>query len=179
VAVAFVLSGCALGPDYRRPELPAPAVYRDQSAESASIADLPWFEVFRDEALQVLVREALESNRDLLAAAARVEQSRELAAVQRSELFPQLAYEGDARREDNAQFGSPIGTDGVQSHYLGFLEAFWEIDLWGRIRRASEAARAEMLASEAFRRGVVLSLVTGVAQAYFELRELDLELAIT
>jgi multidrug efflux system outer membrane protein len=154
-------------------------VYRDQLAESASIADLPWFELFEDASLQSLIRESLEHNRDLLAAAARVEQARDLAAVTRSELFPQTSYEGDALRERDAVFGAPTRDSGTQSNYLGLLSAFWEIDVWGRIRRSSEAARAEMLAGEAFRRGVVLSLVTGVAQAYFELRELDLELVIT
>jgi multidrug efflux system outer membrane protein len=173
------LGGCALGPNYRRPELPAPAAYRDVPEEQASIADLPWFEVFRDDALQALVREALASNRDLLQAAARVEQSRDLAAIARSQLFPQVGYEVDASRGRNTALGSPstfkIPTGNA---YLAVLNATWELDLWGRIRRSSEAARAQMLASEAFRRGVLLSLVTDVAQAYFELRELDLELEI-
>jgi multidrug efflux system outer membrane protein len=175
----LALPGCALGPDYRRPELPAPEVYRDRTAESDSIADLPWFEIFRDEVLQTIVRESLENNRNLLGAAARVEQSRDLAAVQRSELFPQLSFEGDAYRENDATIGVPTRGTGTESNYLGLLAVFWEIDVWGRIRRASEASRAEMLASEAFRRGVLLSLVSGVAQAYFELRELDLEREIT
>lgn len=171
-------AGCAIGPDYRRPELPAPAVFRDAADEAESIADLPWFEVFRDDALVALVREALEANRDLRAAAARVETSRALAAVQRGELFPDTGYEADASRANDAQFGNPVEDRGTQSDYLALLSFAWEIDVWGRIRRATEAARAEMLATEAVRRAVLLSLVTGVAQAYIELRELDLELEI-
>lgn len=176
---ALALAGCAVGPRYQRPEGVAPAAYRAAPEDPASFADLPWFEVFRDEALRRHVEEALVANRDLLAAAARVEQARGLAAVQRGELFPQAGFELDAARERDATFGSPTPRSGTQSNYLGLLNAAWELDVWGRIRRATEAARAELLATEAFRRGVVLSLVTGVAQAYFELRELDLELEIT
>jgi multidrug efflux system outer membrane protein len=177
--VALALAGCALGPRYQRPEGVAPAAFRETPEDPASFADLPWFEVFRDEALRRHVEEALVANRDLLAAAARVEQARGLAAVQRGELFPQADFEFDAARERDATFGSPTPRSGTRSNYLGLLNAAWELDVWGRIRRATEAARAELLATEAFRRGVVLSLVTGVAQAYFELRELDLELEIT
>lgn len=176
----LVLAGCAVGPSYRRPEGAVPAAsYRDAPADPASLADLPWFEVFRDDVLRGLVEEALANNRDLLAAAARVEQARGLAAVQRGELFPQLDYDVEASRGHDALLGRPSAGLDTQSFYFGALNAAWELDVWGRIRRATEAARAELLATEAFRRGVVLSLVTGVAQAYFELRELDLELAIT
>jgi multidrug efflux system outer membrane protein len=175
---AFALSACAIGPNYRRPELPAPPSFRDQPEVQESIADLPWWEVFQDEALGELIREALENNRDLLASAARVETARGLAAVQRGELFPSVGYQGSLTRGNDTSFGAPAPGTGTHTDYLAVLDAAWEIDIWGRIRRASEAARAEMLAQEAFRRGVVLSLVAGVAQAYFELCELDLELEI-
>jgi multidrug efflux system outer membrane protein len=175
---ALALSGCAIGPNYRRPELPAPPTFRDQPEVQESIADLPWWEVFQDEALGSLIREALENNRDLLASAARVETARGLAAVQRGELFPSVGYQGSLSRGNDTAFGAISPGTGTHTDYLALLDIAWEIDIWGRIRRASEAARAEMLAEEAFRRGVVLSLVAGVAQAYFELRELDLELEI-
>jgi len=178
LGLALILSGCAIGPNYRQPELPAPATFRDRPEEQASIADLPWFEVFQDAVLQDLVREALANNRDLRVAVARVEQAQGLAAVQRGEIFPQIGYEGDFSRGKDTSFGAPAEGRGTQNDYLAVLDMAWEVDVWGRIRRASEAARAEMLATEAFRRGVVLSLVSGVAQAYFELRELDLELEI-
>jgi multidrug efflux system outer membrane protein len=176
---ALVLPGCAIGPNYRRPELPAPETYRAQSfAESASLADLPWWEVFRDEALGELIRQALEQNLDLRAAVARVERARYVAAVARSEFFPQVGYEADAARGDDTFLGSVAPGTLSENSYLAVLNLAWEIDLWGRIRRSSEAARADLLAADAFRRGVVLSLVARAAQAYFELRELDLELEI-
>lgn len=179
LAAALTLSGgCAIGPKYRRPALPTPEAFRDAPADPASVADLPWFELFRDATLAELVRESLAANRDLQLAAARVEQSRGFAAVARSELFPRFGYEGDVARGKGTSLGSPnFGRDTANS-VLGVLNAAWEIDVWGRIRRSTEAARARMLESEAFRRGVVLSLVTGVAQAYFELCELDRELEI-
>ena len=180
-SAALVISalGCAVGPDYRRPELPTPPSFRETAEEQASIADLPWWEVFHDDVLQELIRDALASNRDLMTAVANVEQARDVAAVQRGELFPQASYEGDATRGKNSQLGSPFVSPLTQNVFFAGFNAAWEIDIWGRIRRATESARAQMLASDAVRRGVVLSLVTGVAQAYLELRELDLELEIS
>lgn len=175
---ALALSACAIGPNYRRPELPAPEAFRDHPGEAESIADLPWFEIFRDEALATLVRESLANNRDLATAVARVEQSRYFAGVARGPLFPQAGYEGDASRGDQELLGGVAPGDRTNNSFLATLNFAWEIDIWGRIRRSSEAARAELYASEAFRRGVVLSLISGVAQAYFELLELDLELEI-
>ncbi len=172
------LTACAVGPDYRRPELPTGESFRERPEETSSIADVPWWEVFRDETLVALIRESLENNRDLVLATANVETARYLAAVQRGELFPQVGYEADAARGDQTLLGAVSPELETDDAFLTALNLAWEIDVWGRIRRASEAARAEMLASEAFRRGVVLSLVSAVAQAYFELRELDLELEI-
>jgi multidrug efflux system outer membrane protein len=176
---ALVLSGCAIGPDYERPELPTTDTFRSQDlAETASLADLPWWEVFQDEALGGLIREALERNLDLRQAVANVERARYVAAVARSEFFPQLGYEADAAVGGDTFLGTSTPGSGFGDSYLALANLAWEIDVWGRIRRSSEAARADLLATEAFRRGVVLSLVAGVAQAYFELRELDLELEI-
>jgi multidrug efflux system outer membrane protein len=176
---ALALPGCALGPGYERPALPVTDTFRGQpGAEGASIADLPWWEVFQDPALGDLVRAALENNLDLRAAAARVEQARYLAAIARSEFFPQLGYEADATTGGDTFLGAPSPGAGNDDAFLAAVNFAWEIDVWGRIRRSSEAARAELFATEAFRRGVVLSLVAGVAQAYFELRELDFELEI-
>jgi multidrug efflux system outer membrane protein len=177
-ALASIALGCAIGPDYGRPELPTTPAFRDQPEVTASVADLPWWEVFRDDTLVALIRESLENNRDLAVAAADVETARYLAAVQRGELFPQLGYEADATRGNDSTLGTVTPGRETESDYLAAANVFWEIDVWGRIRRASEAARADLLATEAFRRGVVLSLVSGVAQAWFELLELDRELAI-
>jgi multidrug efflux system outer membrane protein len=177
----LVLSlGCAVGPNYRRPELPTTATFRDTPEQQASMADLPWWEVFKDDVLQGLIREALANNHDLQTAVANVEQARDSAAVQRGELFPQAGYDAEASRGKQSFLGGVLpGPGGTHSSYLALLNVAWEIDVWGRIRRATEAARAQMLATDAVRRGVVLSLVTGVAQAYLELRELDLELEIS
>src|SRR5258705_615363 len=145
--------GCAIGPDYRRPELPTPSAFRDQPEGSSSLADLPWWEVFRDETLVSLIRESLANNRDLAVAAANVEQARYLAAVQRSAFLPQLSYEVDATRGKDTTLGNPgpVGR-GTENDFLALANLAWEIDLWGRIRRASEAARGELYATEAIRR---------------------------
>lgn len=173
--VGVLLGGCALGPNYRRPEIASPAVYRGQAeAEPESLADLAWWDLFEDAALRDLIGTSLTANRDLAVAVARVEQARGFVFVARSEMLPQGGYSGSADRGR----GLVIGSTDTFNVFAGVLNAAWEIDLWGRIRRSTEAARAELLASEEFRRGVVLSLVSGVAQAYFELRELDRELEI-
>lgn len=181
LVVLGVCAACAVGPNYRRPEVPAPAAYRGQvgAAEAVSFADLPWWEVFQDDVLQALIEEALQNNRDLRTAAARVEQFRAVVGVARSELFPQGEYEGGAARSRGVTpLLSPVPPGTTRTSFLGVFNLAWEIDVWGRIRRSTEAALADLFASEAFRRGVVLSLVSSVAQAYFELLELDLELEI-
>ncbi len=181
VCVATFLSSCSLGPLYQRPTVAAPEVYRGQTEarEASSFADLPWWEVFHDEALKELIDESLRNNYDLRVAAARVEQARALVGVARSELFPQTGYEGDIGRSHSISQLSVVTPSGQTSNaFRGVFNLAWEIDVWGRIRRSTEAALAELLANEEFRRGVVLSLVSEVAQAYFELRELDLELEI-
>jgi len=171
--------GCAIGPDYERPALPTPPAFRAEPETLDSLADLPWWEVFRDPTLVTLIHESLANNRDLQVAAANVEAARYLAAVQRGELFPQLGYEADATRGKDTFLGNVGSTGrGTEDDFLAVANLFWEIDVWGRIRRATEAARADLFATEAFRRGVVLSLVSGVAQAWFELLELDRELVI-
>ena len=179
-SLALALAGCAVGPNYRRPETASPDAFRGQEGptEVASLADLPWWEVFQDPVLQGLIHQALTGDYELQTAAQRVEQARSLVGVERSPLFPQVGYEADAARGKNAFLGTLTPGSGTGNNFLAALNASWEIDLWGRIRRSTEAARAEFLGSEAFRRGVWLSLVSNVAQAYFELCELDLELEI-
>lgn len=179
VAVCVLLSGCAIGPDYRRPqELPAAVAFRgdDVAAEEAFVDELPWWSIFDDPALVELTAEALANNRDLAIAAARVEQARQFVGVARSELVPQIGYDGEAGKSESSENAGFTGRS--RNLFVGVLDLAWEIDLWGRIRRATEAAKAELLASEAFERGVRLSLISGVANAYFELRELDRELDV-
>jgi outer membrane protein, multidrug efflux system len=166
------------GPDYQRPEFDAPPSFRDQigPAEAASIADLPWWQVFSDPKLAALIAEALQKNYDLQVAVARIQESRALVGVAASQFFPQLGYEGDAQR---AKELSPVpGPNVTLNLFTGLFNMAWEIDLWGRIRRSTEAARANLLAAEYARRGVMLTLVSNVAAAYFELVELDRQLKI-
>ncbi len=180
-AATSFLVGCALGPKYERPAMKPPGAYRGQvgPARAASIADLPWWEVFRDEAMAKLIRESLRGNLELEAAAARVDEARAQAAIARSELFPTVGYQGGFQRTKGSfSFAQPVATGSTANAFFGGLNATWEIDLWGRIRRVSEAGRAELYATEAARRGVLLSLVSEVAAAYIQLRELDEELVI-
>jgi multidrug efflux system outer membrane protein len=171
--------GCAIGPNFRRPEVASPEEHRGQvePPEAASIADLPWWEVFDDEVLQGLILEALNANYDLAAAVRRVEQANALVGVAQSPFYPQIEYQGSAGRQRQPQFKNvPADTYNL---FFGAFALAWEIDVWGRIRRSSEAATEALLATEEFRRGVMLSLVTGVATAYLQLLELDRELAIS
>jgi multidrug efflux system outer membrane protein len=174
-----LLVACALGPRYRRPEVVTPAVTRGQPAptDPESVADLPWWAVFRDPVLHSLVTEAIAESHDLRAAAARVEQARNQIVIARADMLPQVGYQGEATR----QRANVVGTERnvTFNSFLATFNLAWEIDLWGRIRRATEAAEADWLAAEAARRGVLLTLVSDVAQAYFELLELDRELEIT
>ena len=182
VVVVPLLAACALGPRYRRPAVPTPETTRGQSApaDATSLADAPWWAIFRDPALQGLVEEAIRGSHDLGAAAARVEQARNQIAIARADMFPQVGYQGQAVRERTFVSGVPGSPGNVTfNSFLGTFNLAWEIDVWGRIRRATEAARADYLAAEAARRGVLLTLVSDVAQAYFELLELDRELEIT
>src|ERR1051325_10686456 len=177
----LALSACALGPNYKRPEVASPPVFRGEegAAQQASIADLPWWEVFNDPALASLIKDALANNYDLLVAVQRIEQARAVAVQVRSEFFPQLGYEGDTGRGKN-EFVGTVSPNSAQERgaFAGVATVAWEADVWGRLRRENEAARAQYLATEEARRGVMLSLVSDVAQAYFELLDLDLQLQI-
>jgi multidrug efflux system outer membrane protein len=177
----LVLGGCMLGPNYRVPNANPPPAFRGASgaAEQASYADLPWWELFHDETLRQLIREALRNNQDMAVATARVEQARELAAQARSEYFPALGYTSIISYGHNQFVGSPASnTQNPQGFLLAIVRASWEADLWGRIRRTNEAARAQLLASEEARRGVMLTLSSDLSQAYFELLGLRYRLDI-
>jgi multidrug efflux system outer membrane protein len=168
-----------VGPDYTRPAVTTPQEFRSEMrpAEAASLADLPWWEVFGDVHLQQLIGEALANNYDLQTAAARVEESRAFVGVAASQLYPQVGYLGGASREKIlVPFGDRANT--TLNVFTGLFNMAWEVDVWGRIRRSTEAARASFFASEEARRGVMLTLVSNVAAAYFQLLELDSELTI-
>ncbi|HXD00655.1 MAG TPA: efflux transporter outer membrane subunit, partial [Verrucomicrobiae bacterium] len=174
------LGGCAVGPNYKHPAVNTPEGFRfAESQTTNSLADLPWWTVFKDPILQGLIGTAFTNNYDLKQAVARVEQARNQVAVANSAFFPQIGYGGDVGRGRNALYNSPAALNGVtESSALLSLNAAWEIDLWGRIRRSSEAARAQYLATDEARRGVMITLVSDVARSYFQLLDLDQELEI-
>jgi len=182
-AIGALLAACAVGPDYRRPPLTPPETFRGQTEMgAASLADLPWWEVFGDPTLRTLIQEAIEGNYDLRIASARVQQARAQAGVARAAFFPMIGYNVQVQRskEFEAFLGiSPPQGLGAQNLFLGALSASWEIDVWGAIRRSNEAAMAELFATEAGRRAVLPTLVSDVAQAYFQLIELDARLDIS
>jgi multidrug efflux system outer membrane protein len=177
----LLLAGCAVGPNYKRPEVNTPGNFRDATNEVStnSLADLPWWGVFKDPTLQNLVQIALTNNYDLRITLARMDAARALQAQARSEFLPQIGYEGEANRGRNEFLGTPTPNGGrTMNSYVGGFEALWEIDLWGRVRRMNEAARANFMAAQENRRAVRISVVSTVASAYFELLELDDQLAI-
>src|ERR1700728_5126229 len=178
LASAFI-AGCAVGPNYHRPAVQPPAAYRDLSESSpvqpqaASIADLPWWQGFQDPQLQQLVRVALKQNYDLELATERINAERAQLVVTRSNLFPQVS-------------GDPNFTGGREQNfqtYYNFLslaaDATFQLDFFGRLRRATQAARAQLMATEEAQHVVTLTLVSDVASDYFALLELDMELQIT
>jgi multidrug efflux system outer membrane protein len=179
LAAAGALSGCAVGPNYKRPTLAAPENYYGSSGSTleASLADTRWGEVFADPALRSLIEEALRNGYDVRLAASRVEEARARYGIAGSLYFPDLGYSGGVTRQHTSTYATPGNVTG-NSITLNALVS-WEIDVWGRIRRLNEAARAEYLATEEGRRGVELSLVADVASAYFDLRDLDAELEIS
>jgi multidrug efflux system outer membrane protein len=182
LVLTALLTGCAVGPNYKRPAVTAPEMVRGVSAaEAVSLADRPWWEVFGDDALKSLIDEALRGNFDIREAAWRVGEFRARAGIARSDLFPQIQYQGQWSRSRSSEFvlpgSTPTNFPPVNLYDVN-LGLSWEIDLWGRIRRLSEAALAQYLSTEDARRGVLLSTVAEVARAYFGLRELDARLEI-
>ena len=181
IVATATLAGCAIGPDYKRPEVAQPGIFRGQAtAEAASLADAPWWDVFEDPILKYLIQESLRANYDVKIAAARVQEARGQLGIARSELFPSFDYSVGAGRGNalSGPGGIAIKAPKASDVYSATMAASWEIDIWGRVRRSNEAALAVLLGTEDARRGVWLTLVSGVAQAYFELLALDVQLQI-
>ncbi len=185
ILVAVASSACLVGPDYKRPPVDAPVAYRTADPNvpdaapttPASLADEPWWHVFEDEALQGLIRTALEHNYDVQMAAARILEAQAQLGVTHADQFPNVSAGVAVLGE------RPSVALGFPSANLGAVEiqasAAWELDFWGKFRRATEAARAQLVASEWGRRAVVTTLISQVSGAYFGLRALDLELDIS
>jgi multidrug efflux system outer membrane protein len=168
--MATALTGCLVGPNYKRPAVPAPAQFRagDPQPGPTSLGDVKWFDLFQDDKLRDLISESLRANYDIRIAAQRVLQAEGQLAATRSALFPQLNAQGGASRTGvNSPFDSTVGIFGVAS---------WEIDLFGKLRRATEASRADLLAIQENQKAVIQILVAEVASAYFDLLEYDAEL---
>jgi multidrug efflux system outer membrane protein len=180
---AGLLAGCAVGPDYKRPPVDAPQAFRFQGNEEGRIADTAWWGQFHDPALDELIGVALQENKDVKIAAARIELFLGQYMSTRSILLPQVGanLNGSRGRLPSGSFGQTFGAlqgQSVQDQYEATLSVNWEIDLFGKRRRETEAARAQVLASEEGRRATVLTLVSSVASSYITLRELERELQI-
>jgi outer membrane protein, multidrug efflux system len=179
IMASGMVAGCKVGPNYNRPVVQPPTAYRDLSenpqiqAQAASYADLPWWQVFQDPQLQELIRTALKQNYDLQIATERINEARAQVAITRSNLFPQVQGSGDfsGGKEHNFQ---------TKFNFLTLTaDAAFEVDLFGKLRRATEASRAQLLATADARQTVILTLVSDVASDYFALLQLDLQLQIT
>ena len=184
IAVTLLMlftGGCMMGPDYRRPAVDTPAAFQYEAKEASETANTEWWKNFRDPVLDGLIAEALANNKNIRIAAANIEQAAGLLTQTRAPLFPQVNYGGGASRQRESNENAIPVPSGV-SNPFNTLQIFggvnWEIDLWGRVRRLSEAARANLLASEEARRGVILSLVASVAGDYLQMRGQDEQLAI-
>jgi outer membrane protein, multidrug efflux system len=196
--VAGLLAGCTVGPNYKRPAVNVPGSYRGETAPesaatqstapapnsagsngpaAASLADEKWWEVFQDKELQGLIRTALQNNYDVRIAATRVLQAKAQLGITRADQFPSLTAGGNVTSVRNPTVGPIPAYEITQGELTG--TASWNIDFWGRYRRATEAARANLLASEWAQNAVIATLVANLATDYFQLRELDLELDIS
>lgn len=179
--LATALSACSVGPDYVRPEIDDPQAWRIEVPAAADVVNTRWWQQFGDPVLDNLIETALRENKDVRIAAARIDEFAARLAIARSGFYPQIGYNAQASRNRGSReaFGGvPAGADRDYNDYSATLSAGWEIDLWGRIRRSSEAARADLLAQTENRRGVILSLVSAVAGTYVTLRQLDRQLEI-
>ncbi len=184
--IAGAAAGCTVGPDYKRPIVTVPDAYRGAAgpeplatADAASIGDQGWWDVFQDDQLRELIRTALQQNLDLRIAATRILEAQAQLGVSRADQFPTVDAGAATSRNRAAKSVAPVALDPYQkSNFELTTTAAWELDFWGKFRRASETARAGLLASEWGRRAVDTSLVSQVASAYFELRAFDLQLEI-
>jgi len=168
IAVLTAAGGCALGPDYARPDLDSPDAYRQPSPAGESIANLGWWQQYQDPQLRALIELALSENRDLARAVAHIEEARARYGFVRADQFPRLDGRAGAGRGNQATQAT-----GIQDQYVVAGDVSWEVDLFGKLRRSTQAARAELLATEEARRAVTITLVADVASAYLLLRDLD------
>ncbi len=182
IASTAILGGCAVGPNYQKPKIDPPAQFREAPATPQALTDTKWFDLFQDEKLTALVKTALAENYDMQIASARVLEERAQLGIVRADELPNLTASGSVTAQRASSIGSfnfiPKGLNLASTYTQAGFNLNWELDLWGRIRRLTEAARAQYLASEEARHGVTVSLIGDVTSGYFNLREADLELQI-
>ncbi len=180
VAIAW-FTGCTVGPDYVKPEIDTPEAWRYEYKDSADIVNTIWWRQFDDPVLDQLIQTALENNKDVRIAAARVEEFAARVDIARAGFYPQIGYDANTSRNQSSQetsAGTVPDNVRISNNFQASLNVGWELDIWGKIRRLTEAARADLLAAEEGRRTVILTLVTSVATSYVELRNLDKQLEI-
>jgi len=175
IIILATLSACTVGPDYVKPEVDIPDEWRYSIEDASGTVNSLWWKQFDDPVLDALIHEALINNKDVRIAAARVEEFAARVDISRSGFYPQVGYDGAAGRNKTSL---SEGNSRINDSYLAALNVGWELDVWGRIRRATEAARAQLLAEEEVRRTVILTLVSSVANSYINLRSLDYQLEI-
>jgi len=182
LAIAGLLSGCAVGPNYKRPTVNVPTDYRDsmaaQTAAASSFGNENWWQVYQDPVLEQLIHTALQQNYDVRIAATRVLEAQAQVGITRANQFPSASLGAGVSSEQNAKVSNLFPAYQVNEGQLN-LSVIWNLDFWGKYRRQTEAARAQMLASEWGQRAVMSSLVANVATAYFQLRALDSQLEIS
>lgn len=179
VVLGFLIAGCKLGPDYVRPPVKSPEAWREKSKTDSTLANLPWWELFKDETLQGLIKTALAENKNAGIALERIEEARAQLGIAKADYYPEVRGTGAAAAVDPSDKTFPRETESKTSgYYLLKADVSWELDFFGRVRRANEAQRAILLGTEDAYRSTVILLVSEVARVYTELRGLDLELEI-
>ena len=181
LTVLAAASGCTVGPDYVKPEVDTPENWRFSIEDASGTVNAQWWEQFNDPVLDALINQALINNKDVRIAAARVEEFAARVDITRAGFYPQIGYDAAAGRDStslDAAAGLPAGTSRINDSYLATLNVGWELDIWGRIRRSTESARAQLLAAEEVRSTVILTLVSSVATSYINLLSLDKQLEI-
>jgi multidrug efflux system outer membrane protein len=182
LTLLLLFTGCMVGPNYQRPVVDTPQSWRFEEKEVKDVVNTKWWEQFDDPVLNNLINTALQGNKDVKITAAVIEEFMGRYGITRSTLFPQVFAGASGGRDRATEEGPAPLTSGVENpadNYQVFLNAGWEIDLWGKLRRATEAARADLLSTEEAQRTVILTLVTSVASAYIDLRDLDKQLEIS
>jgi multidrug efflux system outer membrane protein len=182
--VAALLAGCAMGPNYHRPSLDVPAQYRDvaptgAAGDALSLGDSGWWEVYSDADLQALLSVAVKSNLDVKIAVARIDEARAQLGSTRLAYLPQVSIDAGAGRAKTSDYARLPGTPRINNEEQVQILASYQVDLWGQLRRTTEAARANLLASQYAKRAVSVTLVATVANAYFGLISLDSQVEIT